>query len=113
MPGGGKRAQARPPKPPEPIAGVTWQAGVTPGSEKFRVLLNGEPRPDAIAAGVEHRADGSEAWFVLLLPPAKLERIARSEKCPDAPLGLAYRIDPFAALVRVYGDVRIIPCAGE
>ena len=35
---------------PAGIPGATWQAGVTPGNENLKVLLDGEPCRDAIAA---------------------------------------------------------------
>lgn len=29
---------------------ATWQAGVTPGNDRYKILLNGEPMPNAVAA---------------------------------------------------------------
>ena len=36
---------------PAKVDGALWQAGVTPGNERFKVLLDGEPCRDAVAAG--------------------------------------------------------------
>lgn len=35
---------------PRKVDGAAWQAGVSPGNERLKVMLNGEPMPDAIAA---------------------------------------------------------------
>jgi hypothetical protein len=35
---------------PRAIPECDWQAGVTPGNEYFRVTLDGEPCPNAVAA---------------------------------------------------------------
>ncbi len=39
------------PTPPT-VPGADWQSGVTAGSERFRVLLDGEPVAGAVAASV-------------------------------------------------------------
>jgi hypothetical protein len=45
---------ARPAGPsPTPVDGATWQPRVIPGSERFRVFLDGEPVAGAVAASVD------------------------------------------------------------
>jgi hypothetical protein len=49
---------------PEPIHGAEWQAGITIDNDKFRVVLDGQPVPLAIAASV------SGSWVVRLVDSA-------------------------------------------
>jgi hypothetical protein len=68
-----------------------------------KVLLDGEPVVGAVAASV------GEGW-VLVQPEPELEPV----KCNSrAPLGLAYRIDPFLAPVKRTGVVTLVEPGGS
>jgi hypothetical protein len=91
------------PARPRRIAGACWQAGVTEGNEQVKVLLDGEPVVGAVAASV------GEGW-VLVQPEPELEPV----KCNSrAPMGLAYRIDPFLAPVKRTGVVTLVEPGGS
>lgn len=47
----------RPSDMPRAILAADWQAGITPGNERLRVTLDGEPVPMAFAA-----ASGPNGW---------------------------------------------------
>jgi hypothetical protein len=87
-----------PATPPRPIAGAVWQAGVTPRNDEIKVLLNGEPVVGAVAAS------DVEGW-VLVQPDPQLTIVKSNSR---APLGLAYRIDPFTGLARRDGRVELV-----
>ncbi len=86
---------------PRRVPGAIWQAGVTPGNAAKRVLLNGEPQPLAIAAGV--------GW-VVCLPEPRLQTVKPSVRYP---LGWAHLIDWLGDKPMFRGKVQIIDAAGE
>lgn len=97
------RAFVPAPLAPRRIQGASWQAGVTAGNERVKVLLDGEPVVGAVAASV------SEGW-VLVQPEPELVPV----KCNSrAPVGLAYRIDPFLSPVRRVGVVTLVSLGGS
>ena len=78
----------------------TWRAGVTPNHADYRVLLNGEPVVNAVAAKA-----GARGW-VEVLPPLHLTKVKPSRSCP---LGLAYQTNPLAGgNERLAGVVRVV-----
>jgi hypothetical protein len=91
----------RQPQPPLPEPGAIWQAGVTPDSNRFRVMFNGEPRPDAVAAGAD---------WIIALPDMHVTRL---RPCRSCPLGWAELADPFAPTRRLIGLVEILPDDSE
>ena len=97
------RAFVPAPERPRRIAGACWQAGVTEGNERVKVLLDGEPVIGAVAASV------SEGW-VLVQPEPELAPVKSNSR---APMGLAYRIDPFSAPVRRSGVVTLVAPGGS
>ena len=83
--------------------GAEWQPGVTADADRFKVLLNGEPLHQAVAASA------TDGW-VDVLPEPSLVPVPAGR---HAPLGLGYRIDPMKERVRRTGRVEIIPLAGR
>src|SRR4029453_4897712 len=80
---------------PVRVPGCSWQAGVTPGNERLKVMLDGEPVKQAFAAcagreggGVFHPAPGGGGEGGGLCPPEP--EGARVRATPRHPLGLAY-----------------------
>jgi hypothetical protein len=63
----GRRGMNHMPQLPIAIPGAQWQAGVTPESHRFRVLLDGEPMPLAFAAS----SDGG--WVICFLDAEPVE----------------------------------------
>lgn len=93
------RADRGTPGLPKAIPAATWQAGVTPGNERLRVLLDGEPAVGAIAA------NEAEGWVVLQPEPRLVGGLSA---CRDAPLGIGYRV-PLVGRRRRTGRVQIVP----
>jgi hypothetical protein len=86
------------PTAPRRIRGAQWQAGVTEGNERIKVLLDGEPVVGAIAASV------GEGW-VLVQPEPEIVPVRCNSR---APVGLAYRIDPFLSPIKRTGVVTLV-----
>lgn len=91
-------AQTREKLTPAPIRRAEWQAGVTPNSSRFRVLLDGEPMPLAFAASA------SEGWVICYREPELKTLAAASVR---APLAVEYVI---GGTVRLNGMVQLIRC---
>lgn len=81
---------------PRAVRGAVWQAGVTEGNERRKVLFNGEPLPSCFAAG--------RNWVLCHPEPA----LQATRPTPRAPLGLAYLIDEFRDKVLLTGRVEIV-----
>jgi hypothetical protein len=81
---------------PRHVRGAIWQAGVTEGNERRKVLFNGEPLPACFAAG--------KGWVLCHPEPSLMP----TRSSPRAPLGLAYLIDEFRDKVLLTGRVEIV-----
>jgi hypothetical protein len=95
--------------PPEPVPGAQWQAGRTPGNERLKVLLNGEPVIGAVvaSAGGDFGDGDPRSGWVLVLPEPQLRHDLRPG--PGAPTGVGYRIPVLADMRRLYGRVELVP----
>jgi hypothetical protein len=70
---------------PQPIFGATWQPGVTRGADGFKVHVNGEPAPRAVAANER------QGWVLL-------------SRTIDTDQGEVEGLP-----IRVYGRVELVP----
>jgi hypothetical protein len=103
--GYGRLAHATRAPRPAVVPYADWQAGVTPGNENLRVLLNGVPQPLAFAASI------SRGWVLVYAEPVPVidqqnghiaaHRIPRAF-ADENPTGSA------AGFRRLSGDVRIV-----
>ena len=90
-------------KQPVPIDCAEWQTGLTPGHERYRIKLNGEPMTGAIAA------NATIGWVIVVMPKHRdhdsRRRMEQYEQDPaDSLLGVGR--------VRLTGYVEIIADQG-
>ena len=96
------------PSRPRRVRDATWQAGVTPESWRFKVLLNGEPVVSALAA-----LEGPDGWVIAAAEP----RLCETKPSTRAPLGMEYRVpldlrSGERETVTLRGVVSVVPVSG-